>query len=57
MILLDPKKNMPFIADVTNTRNKEYFMNVTKASITSKTILTDTKLETAKLDMAIHSVE
>ena len=43
MILLDPKKIMWFIVDVTNAHDKEYLMDVTKALITGKTILTESK--------------
>ena len=34
MILLDSKKIMQFIVDVTNTRDKELLADITKVSIT-----------------------
>ena len=39
---------MRFIADVTNTRDKECLLDVTKVLITSKTILTESELETVQ---------
>ena len=46
---------------VTNARDKECFTDITKASITGKAILTESELESAKLeaklDMAIHGSE
>ena len=54
MILLDPKKITWFIVDVTNARDKKCLVNVLKVPITSKTILTESKPKTAKLDMVIH---
>ena len=57
MILLDPKKITRFIVDVTNAHDKECLMDVTKAPITGKTILTESELETTKLDMVIYSTE
>ena len=41
MILLDPKKIMRFIVDVTNTRDKECLADIMKVLITGKTILTE----------------
>ena len=38
VILLDPKKITQFIVDVTNARDKECLVDVTKALITGKTI-------------------
>ena len=50
---------MQFIVDVTNACDKECLEDITKASITGKAILTESKLKSAKLktklDMAIHS--
>ena len=57
MILLDPKKIMSFIADVTNADDKECLIDVTKVPIKDKTIFIESKLESAKLDTAIHSME
>ena len=47
---------MRFIVDVTNAHDKECLVDATKVLITGKTILTESKLETAKLDMVIHGV-
>ena len=44
MILLDPKKITLFIVDVTNAHDKECLADITKASITGKAILTESKL-------------
>ena len=58
VILLDPKKIMRFIVDVTYTPDKECLVDITKASITSKAILTESQAGIyVKLDMAIHSLE
>ena len=48
VILLDPKKVTSFIVHVTNAHDKECLADVTKALITSKTILTESKLETVQ---------
>ena len=47
MILLDPKKITQFIVDVTNARDKECLVDITKASITGKVIHTKSELESA----------
>ena len=52
MMLLDPKKITQFIVYVTNAHDKECLADVTKELITDKTILTESKLETVKLDTA-----
>ena len=61
VILLDPKKITRFIVDVTNARDKECLADITKASITGKAILTESELESAKLEaklnMVIHGSE
>ena len=48
MILLDPKKIPQFIVDVTNARDKECHVDITKVSITGKAILTESKLESVQ---------
>ena len=48
MILLDPKEITRFIVDVTNTSDKECLADITKASITGKAILTESKLESVR---------
>ena len=48
VILFDPKEITQFIVDVTNARDKECLAVVTKVLITGKTILTESKLETAQ---------
>ena len=48
VFLLDTNKIMQFIVDVTNTCDKECLMDVTKVTITDKTILTKSELETVQ---------
>ena len=48
MVLLDPKKITQFIVDATNACDKECLADVTKASITDKTILTQSELESLR---------
>ena len=58
MILLDPKKTTRFIVDVTNACDKECLVDITKASITGKAILTESELESVQNSTwAIHSTE
>ena len=52
---IGPQKITWFTVDVTNTRDKECLADVTKVLITGKTILTESELETAKLDTVIHT--
>ena len=54
VILLDTKKITQFIVDVTNPCENELLVDVTKALITGKTILSEFELETAKLGMVNH---
>ena len=51
MILLDPEKIIQFIIDVTNAHDKECLADIIKAPITGKTMLTESELETAELDI------
>ena len=39
---------MRFIVDVTNARDKECLVDITKASITGKAILTESELESVR---------
>ena len=57
VILLESKKITQFIVDVTNACDKECLADVTKTLITGKTILTESELETAKLNMVIPTVQ
>ena len=57
VILLDPNKIMQFIVDVTNTCDKECLMDVTKVTITDKTILTESELETVQNSICVSMVQ
>ena len=56
VILLDPNKIMLFIVDVTKTCDKEYLMDMTKVTITDKTILTESELETVQNSICVSMV-
>ena len=58
MILLDPEKITQLIVDVTNARHKDFLVDITKASITGKAVLTESELESVQnLTWAIHGSE
>ena len=46
--VLDPKKITQLIVDVTNACDKDHLTDVIKVPITSKTILTESELETVR---------
>ena len=56
MILLNLKKIIIFITNAYD-KNLECLTDVTKTMITGKTILTESKLETEKLNMTINGAK
>ena len=48
---------MQFIVDVTNTRDKECHVDITKASITGKAILTESELESVQNSTWLFTVQ